>query len=291
MTDPKWPNPNTEPPKPKIEVENTVEKESEESILRPVEELVPGIKEKEQNTDIGKEFKKTGYDLPQSFSDSAFRWMINPLKFFVNLKNANPDLTEGELIEKFKNRNAGVNEQNTTFATTLEHLKNQIVIDLGAGMSGRDAYYILDILGAKSYVGVDKFFSSQLSETLDKSKSELKNSLSELINTNSNYTQGKIEYFHGIPASVADEDMLSFLRRLPDDSVSIYASGIDDCVMHDADPEYVKAINKEIDRVLSPEGCIILHQSLDLSGYKTHHEGIFGVAGPNAVHLFTKKKD
>jgi len=57
-----------------------------------------------------------------------------------------------------------------------------------------------------------------------------------------------------MPYSISDEDMLTFLRRLPNDSVSLFAAGIDNSIIK---YEYEKEVGVEIARVLDPKGCFV----------------------------------
>ena len=61
-----------------------------------------------------------------------------------------------------------------------------------------------------------------------------------------------------IPASIVPEDMLSFLKRLPDNSISILCSGIDYFIItHD----YGYQVKEEISRVLDPNGALLNYSS------------------------------
>ena len=62
-----------------------------------------------------------------------------------------------------------------------------------------------------------------------------------------------------IPSAVVPEDMLSFLKRLPDDSVSVMCSGIDECILK---PAYANEVRKETLRVLSPDGGLLNFASI-----------------------------
>ncbi len=106
----------------------------------------------------------------------------------------------------------------------------QIVIDLWAGAQASD-YKLVDKCNVKCYIGVEWINDAIL--TLN------------------------IEAYKGtwIPAIVVKQDMLDFLERLPDDSVSILCSGIDTTIIWDTRKR--KSIATEIFRVLSPDGCYV----------------------------------
>ncbi len=121
----------------------------------------------------------------------------------------------------------------------LDRLKDQVVIDLGAGI-GQDIYPVLWEIGAKGYIGVDLWRGREL-------KSALKKRL---------YCDGfRCEKKDGlIPAVAIEEDILSFLNRLPKKSVSITAFGLGHGII---DGWYKYDVAKEIKRVLDPKGVMI----------------------------------
>ena len=131
--------------------------------------------------------------------------------------------------------------------TEIQNLfENEVVVDLGAGREGT-GFLIADRAHAKAYVADEPNFKEQLIPVI----AVLKNP--SLINQIGN--QGAVEPEHEvskIPVAVVAEDMLTFLKRLPDNSVSIFCSGIDELVMDDN--AIRNAIAKEIRRVLSPTG-------------------------------------
>lgn len=89
------------------------------------------------------------------------------------------------------------------------------------------------MLGAAAYVGVDKYFAYGLRENI------------------------KIEQAaNPLPSAVVREDLLSFLRRLPDGSVSIICSALTKRHIV-SDPEYIRQVDAEIARVLHPQGVYV----------------------------------
>ena len=116
---------------------------------------------------------------------------------------------------------------------SLERVRGQVLVDLGAGMFG-SGYEIACTLGAHAYVAVDKFFADRAFEHL---------------------TQTADEHPHPVPFVVAQEDLLDFLKRLPDRSVSVLCSALQRPVIND--PTYIDAVNREISRVVHVKGAYV----------------------------------
>jgi len=122
---------------------------------------------------------------------------------------------------------------------TFDELSGQVVLDLGAGKYGQA---FMDILhaGARAYIGVELHYADQLHKNL---------------------SEGRLSYFAEKDAtkdfqiSISDEDMLSFLRRVPDNSVSMLMSGITDDIT--PNQEYRDDVRKEVERVLDPAGAYL----------------------------------
>lgn len=125
-----------------------------------------------------------------------------------------------------------------------EVFHGQVVIDLGAGRF-IGSYERISKSGAKAYVAVEPFFYSELLGSLRRKNLEL--------------SQDPSLAPPQIPFCVVAEDMLTFLRRLPDNSVSIFASGIDKHIIRD--PDYKKAVSREIRRVTSHDGAVVSNYS------------------------------
>lgn len=126
--------------------------------------------------------------------------------------------------------------------------KDQVVVDLGAGnMNG----YLAAMEGrASGYVGVDKFTDLTgfykdpkfVRESADKRGSTKEKAL--------------------IPVATVQEDMLIFLRRLPDNSVSIISSGLTFLIENEI---YVDEVKKEMGRVLSPNGFLVVNEGITIT--------------------------
>ena len=112
----------------------------------------------------------------------------------------------------------------------------------------------VDQAKAKSYVALEPAFGFDLSEEL-----------TYLLNPGTEDKRGcakpqqerdrMFQKLNKIPVAVVEEDMLSFLKRLPPNSVSIWCSGIDINIL--PDPNYREAVSKEIVRVLHPRGAYV----------------------------------
>lgn len=139
----------------------------------------------------------------------------------------------------------------------IENVFNgQIVVDLGAG-ENLFGYLIADRAHAGGYVAVEPAFSYGLiqmaTHTLNQ---ELGNKQESDVNHELNET----------PIAIVEDDMLSFLKRLPDNSVSVWCSGVDYFVI--PDHEYRSAVAKEIIRVLHPDGGYIGQNSKGDNGIR-----------------------
>jgi len=150
-----------------------------------------------------------------------------------------------------------------------ERFKDKVVVDLGAGdMSW--AYFLSVALGSKGYVGVEKFQGDRLEDTLK--HNDAKTMLWYWANISRSSSLDKISlqddpefkkeyepFCKLIPAAVAKEDILDFLKRLPDDSVNVLTFGVDDMVLPSS--QYRSAVAKEIERVLNSDGMYITDSS------------------------------
>ena len=116
--------------------------------------------------------------------------------------------------------------------------KNQLVIEIGAGCF-HFGYALAELLEARAYIGVEPFFADHLIRNINQyaSKRSIKR----------------------IPYTVVPEDILTFLRRIPDGLVSIFAFGIEKCILEDK--HYRSNVEKEIFRVLHPEGGFLAASS------------------------------
>lgn len=135
-----------------------------------------------------------------------------------------------------------------------DRYKGKIIIDLGAGDSWH-GYLLSTFLEAKAYIGVEKFRSDVLKSQLSGITLE---DITKYCVRNYNDPR-KIGYgwkpaeSTSLPeAAVVADDILNFLRRLPDKSVSIFAFGIDQFVFPGKNDS--AELIKELERVLDAEG-------------------------------------
>lgn len=116
------------------------------------------------------------------------------------------------------------------------------VIDLGAG-SDTFGLYAAIRMGAIGYVAVEPCNGKSLYNDVS-----CDNSLVERLQSESK--RGRF--------AIAPEDMLTFLQRIPDSSVAVMSSGIDGSIL---EFEYMRQVEGEVERVLSPESAYLAHLS------------------------------
>src|SRR3989344_7204476 len=148
-------------------------------------------------------------------------------------------------------------------------LKNQIVLDLGAGRSS-DVYVLSKVVGAKAYIAVEPYNTPDLVKSLVHGQTPDKGGFTRELESalrvlGSRYKsndlierlkvaittelEGKLA---DIPVSIIAEDMLKALKRFPEESTSIIASGIDKFIVDRK--EYSTQVEAEIVRVLARDG-------------------------------------
>ena len=151
--------------------------------------------------------------------------------------------------------------------------EGEIVIDLGAGQN-IDGYVLSKICGAKAYIAVDHKYTSKLFQKINTPQTEMgdiefKKMLRreyKFLGTIPEYDKNVVErvknaidgHFLGLinmPTNLVAEDILTFLKRIPESSVSILACGIDRSII--SENKYANQIEKEIDRVLSNKGAYL----------------------------------
>ena len=134
-----------------------------------------------------------------------------------------------------ENLNEKTPERKKVFDFVSERLSEKMLVDLGAGRDRGRIQNMAQRLGAKIYIGVDKFFPYKEREE---------------INSDQDLSYGEKQ--EDMQVATIKGDMLDFLSRLPDNSVCITMNGIDiDMVTSEA---YINALVKEIIRVLHPSG-------------------------------------
>jgi predicted methyltransferase len=208
---------------------NKQENEEKENLVVSLEEIIPGIifGDLEKN--------KEGYYVSSNIP--------NNVKVFDNASSSTEDL---QIITNENRRKRGmetksINEEETRLIFNL--LSDKPLIDLGAGIQTD----VLDLSmqgNSSGYVGVEPNNYKKLNELLNSGKDE-----------------------KSIPSAVVAEDMLAFLRRLPDSSVNITAFSIDQFVLSPrrVGKDYLVNLYKEIHRVLHPEGALFVNDMSDIS--------------------------
>jgi len=141
-------------------------------------------------------------------------------------------------------------------AEFFKPFKNQTVVDIGSGATA-NGYILAGFAEAKAFVAVEPN-----EEALEDLRGDL---------LYANEAKGSLKKLNKplIPVSLVNDDGRSFLKRLPDQSVSIFTSGINETIIH-GNPQHIKDIEAEIARVLHPEGAYINHYSafsLNPSGF------------------------
>ncbi len=121
------------------------------------------------------------------------------------------------------------------FLHSIGRFRDQIFVDLGAGHSSK-GYEVACKVRVSAYIGVEPS-NPRLGEIIAYAKGE-----------------------RDIPYATVDVDLLSFLEQLPQESVSLFVSGIDGCIMQDAD--YVRQASREATRVLHEEGVMFSNHSV-----------------------------
>jgi len=113
----------------------------------------------------------------------------------------------------------------------FDELKNQVLVDLGAGSFGQAYLTFAQEYGCKAYIAVEPIFYEKLHMRLSQKP--------------------------GISKAVIAEDMLTFLKRLPNNSVSFIISGVE----YLPRPKYINAVKEEIKRTLHKKGVCLIFES------------------------------
>jgi hypothetical protein len=211
--------------------ESTKEQVNEpEGNLRPVSELIPGIKsadfkdvallDQSDYEDIERKNRhniiktsKLSYPSDASYISSG---KLREIRATLKEMKESPLYSQEEIEERVR-----VEED-------LRHFKGETVIDLGAG-SSHDGYVVADEGKAASYVAVEPVHFEHLQYDIEKEE------------------ERDTEY------GIAAEDMLKFLQKLPDNQFSFIVSGINDILEDD----YWDKVEEQIYRTLSEHGVIL----------------------------------
>ncbi len=164
------------------------------------------------------------------------------------IPNIKPELEQvsSQKFEKMETDRADVlieSIEEPSFHEFLRPYKDQIVVDLGAGQ--RPLGHLIAAAGeAKAYIAVEPNHYDHLKE--------------RLLGGGGYHTSE--HHLPNTPSAVVKSDALSFLKRLPDESVSIFVSGLDDYII--TDDKYIEEVEREIARVLNPHGAFISWDSV-----------------------------
>lgn len=115
------------------------------------------------------------------------------------------------------------------------YFEGKIVVDIGAGRSA-NGYKIAKQLGCKAYIAVEPYYAKSLMRKFSNVKDK------------------------DMPLAVTSDDALTFLKNIPDNSVSIMTFGTDGLMLRDA--EYNHKLGKEIARCLSKDGAFLSSESV-----------------------------
>jgi len=152
--------------------------------------------------------------------------------------------------------------------------EEQIVIDLGCGKQ-LDSLIISYISGARGHIAVEPYNMDSLYKKLNSGKIIGDEEINKKVEKSKKFmgtlrgvygeeqvkkVQDRIEKYleEGIgklPIALIAEEMLSALKRIPDNSSSLLVSGIDIGII--PNEEYAKQVQQQIVRVLSPKGVYL----------------------------------
>jgi len=123
---------------------------------------------------------------------------------------------------------------------SFQKFKDQIVFDLGSGEFPGHVYSFLSKVGARGYIGVEAFNFEKARKNLEE---------------DAHYYKEKKCFDYDLPFHIIDSDMLTVLKRIPDNSASFITSGIDWAIIKDG--EYFKECMDLISQKLHPKGIHI----------------------------------
>lgn len=222
-------------------------------VVRP-EDLLPNFKKSDRKEPIAEEGLEYSLDYSYPYRNWVSRGLEEYKKgydaFLQEFTDADEE-KQKELIKKFPG----------LYSLTL--LKDRVVVDLASGAGKELRIYILaNVAGAAGYIAVDKNedaieelgvrarFGEWYEQEKGKDEGELRKNKLQEINKDYGVKREK-----AIPISLVNEDMLTFVKKLPDNSVSFVMSGVDFNIMSDFD--YMGKVEEEVRRSLHPDGGYI----------------------------------
>ena len=123
----------------------------------------------------------------------------------------------------------------------LEKFADGIVIDLGAGVKSY-GYYLVRKVKAKGYIGVEATRPDDLQKDIQ-----------------AGVDRSKKAGYPAMPFVVVAEEMLRFLKRLPENCASVITSTIDNCVVPNS--QVMRELGEEIWRVIGTDHIYLTNQS------------------------------
>lgn len=158
-------------------------------------------------------------------------------------------------------------------ALVKRYFKDQLVVDIGSG-TDISAYRACCIAGARGYIGVDcaNSYDANLRANLLSEEKWAKH------DAEFKFLGERLKHMRDVPVALVYEKAQKFLRRLPNNSVSIYAGGIDVCMIP-SDKE-ARELEEQIVRVLNSNGAFISHCT---RLFKSCHQGDIPVEGLTLV--------
>ena len=183
-----------------------------------------------------------------------------------------------------------------------KYFEDQVVVDLGVGRH-LDGYALAHVVGVKGYIAVEPFNvtkyyqrltnSSEVKENKEINKiiSDVKNFIPtrnyepELVRRMASRMETYLQKGLGnVPIAIVAEDLVSALKRLPDDSVNVMVAGLDKCILWR--DEYAAESEEQIERVLSVDGAFLaIGSRLEPSGLIYDEQ-----ASDNEFKEFIKRK-
>jgi hypothetical protein len=236
------------------------------------EEMLKLVANPQQNTS----FK----DFSAGFSDHFNIFLLNEFKECSNYATS-PEFFEKAMIHYderesiFNDRSKNPHEKVKLYKL-FQRFKDQIVFDLGAGMVPGHTYKLLNHIGIKGYVGIEPFNYNDGKKNLE---SDIKY-----------YKENR--YFNNYsPAEFINSDIKSVLEKIPDNSASFIATGIDNIVIDSSD--YFSECNSLIEKKLHIDGVFIFYEShffYDQKFYEKNSKQIVNIAKFNGGDITTITK-
>jgi hypothetical protein len=130
----------------------------------------------------------------------------------------------------------------------IVNLKNQVLVDIGAGKTAY-GYGFACSTGADKYIGIELYHAEELSDSIERARNKHDWRHPESL--------GRTPRMAGvslIPYSILSMDMEEALRTLPDNSVSVLATGIDNIIIP---ARRISGIEYQVRRVLHHDGFFV----------------------------------